>query len=172
MPKENISYGSMQSGIYYTSALTEHMLSENKDSKIIETISSFDEEMQIGMNLTDMATQSFGIKYSFNYYYDDYLLMTLPEDAAIKTGTPQKTKEITSSAAICYYPADDPELAISCFLEEGEYSKYMLRQIIDAYYGYGIYAPDYVPPVLDENGNEVTTGESVVPEETTTEVEE
>ena len=71
MPKENISYGSMQSGIYYTSALTEHMLAENKDSKIIETISSFDEEMQIGMNLTDMATQSFGIKYSFNYYYDD-----------------------------------------------------------------------------------------------------
>lgn len=102
----------------------------------------------------------------FNYYYDDYLLMTLPRDAAIKTGTPQKTKEITSSAAICYYPADDPEIAISCFLEEGEYSKYMLRQVIDAYYHYGIYSPDYVPPVLDEFGNEI------IPEETTAQNEE
>jgi putative ABC transport system permease protein len=47
------------------------MLSENKDSEIVNTIKSFDSELQIGANLTDMATQTFGIKYSFNYCYDD-----------------------------------------------------------------------------------------------------
>ncbi len=38
--KENVNYGSLASGIYYTEALTEHMLSENKDSGIIEFINS------------------------------------------------------------------------------------------------------------------------------------
>ncbi len=73
-------------------------------------------------------------------YYTDYLLTSLPEAAAIKTGTPQRTKEDTSSAFIGFYPADDPEIAFSGFVEHGEYSKFMIKQIIEAYYD-----KDYVP---------------------------
>lgn len=100
-----------------------------------------------------------------NYYYDDYTLTSLPGQTAIKTGTPQKTKIITNTAAIGYYPVDDPEIAFAFYVEEGEYSKYMIRQVIDAYYGYGIYADGYVEPQVDEYGN-VIPAESDVSEET------
>lgn len=74
-------------------------------------------------------------------YYTPYLLTDLPKEAAIKTGTPQATTaEDTSSAFIGFYPADDPEIAFSGFVEHGEYSKFMIRQIIEAYYD-----KNYVP---------------------------
>jgi penicillin-binding protein 2 len=67
-------------------------------------------------------------------YYTDYLLTELPGGVAIKTGTPQMTSaEDTGSAFIGYYPADDPQIAFSGFIEHGEWSKLMIRQIIDAY---------------------------------------
>lgn len=62
-------------------------------------------------------------------------LTTLPYPVAIKTGTPQRGSG-TDSAVIGYYPADNPEIAFSVFIEKGEYSKYAVRKIIDAYYGY------------------------------------
>ena len=68
-------------------------------------------------------------------YYTNYLLSDLPYETAIKTGTPQMTsKEDTGSSFIGFYPADDPEIAFSGFVEHGEYSKFMIRQLIDAYY--------------------------------------
>ena len=79
-------------------------------------------------------------------YYTSYLLTSLPEEAAIKTGTPQMTtKDDTGSAFIGFYPADDPEIAFSGFIEHGEYSKFMIKQIIEAYYD-----ENYVPakPVI------------------------
>lgn len=68
-------------------------------------------------------------------YYTPYLLSELPEQAAIKTGTPQMTTaEDTGSAFVGFYPADDPVIAFSGFVEHGDYSKFMVRQIIEAYY--------------------------------------
>lgn len=70
-----------------------------------------------------------------DYYTDSYLLTELPKKAAIKTGTPQMTsKTDTGSAFIGFYPADDPDIAFSGFVEKGEYSKLMIREIIEAYY--------------------------------------
>ncbi len=69
-----------------------------------------------------------------DYYTDGYLLTLLPEKTAIKTGTPQTSKDDTGSAFIGFYPADDPEIAFSGFVEHGEYSKLMIREIISAYY--------------------------------------
>lgn len=67
-------------------------------------------------------------------YYMPYLLTDLPEEAAIKTGTPQMTSsEDTGSAFIGFYPADDPQIAFSGFVEHGDYSKFMVKQIIEAY---------------------------------------
>ncbi len=82
-------------------------------------------------------------------YYTDYLLTSLPKETAIKTGTPQMTtKEDTGSAFIGFYPADEPEIAFSGFIEHGEYSKFIIKQIIDAYYNknYVPAKPVIVPP--------------------------
>lgn len=67
-----------------------------------------------------------------DYYTGDYLLKGM--NAAIKTGTPQTTsKESTDSAFIGFYPADDPQIAFAGIVEDGEYSKLMIKQIINAY---------------------------------------
>ncbi len=79
-----------------------------------------------------------------DYYTRDYLLTSLPKRAAIKTGTPQMTsKSDTGSSFIGFYPADDPEIAFSGFVEHGEYSKFMIKYVIEAYY-----RSDYIPEEL------------------------
>lgn len=56
------------------------------------------------------------------------------EGVAIKTGTPQVTSTTTNSTTIGFYPAlEEPEIAVSIVLEEGEYSADMLELIINAY---------------------------------------
>ena len=61
------------------------------------------------------------------------------------------SKDDTGSAFIGFYPADDPQIAFSGFIEHGEYSKFMIKQIIDAYYD-----ENYVPakPVIAETAPE------------------
>ncbi len=91
-------------------------------------------------------------------YYTPYLLTALPKEAAIKTGTPQMTSaEDTGSAFIGFYPADDPEIAFSGFVEHGEYSKFMIRQIIEAYYD-----ENYKPasPVIVKDETAIVSGKS------------
>ena len=81
-----------------------------------------------------------------DYYTESYLLTDLPQAAAIKTGTPQmRSKEDTGSAFIGFYPADAPQIAFSGFVEHGEYSKLMIKDIISAYYD-----KNYVIEPLDE----------------------
>ena len=63
-----------------------------------------------------------------------YSLSNLGFDVAIKTGTPQTTSEdAQNSFFIGFAPADDPEIAFAGVIEGGEYSKYMIRDIILAY---------------------------------------
>ncbi|MDR0904538.1 MAG: hypothetical protein LBM59_07890 [Ruminococcus sp.] len=67
-------------------------------------------------------------------YGKSYLLSDIPGGVAIKTGTPQMTSaEDTGSAFIGYYPADNPEIAFAGFIEHGEWSKLMIREIIENY---------------------------------------
>ncbi len=70
-------------------------------------------------------------------YLSQFSLQALPYPAAIKTGTPQASNEATqNSTVVGFYPADDPEIAFAAVIENGEYSKYLVRKIIEAYYGY------------------------------------
>lgn len=69
-----------------------------------------------------------------DYYTSSYLLSSLPFEAAIKTGTPQTTKSDTGSSFIGFYPADDPDIAFAGYIENGDYSKFMIKDIIEAYY--------------------------------------
>ncbi len=61
----------------------------------------------------------------------------LPDSVAIKTGTPQASNTATqNSTVIGFYPADDPEIAFAVVIENGDYAKYTVRKIIEAYYGW------------------------------------
>lgn len=71
----------------------------------------------------------------------------LPYHVAIKTGTAETSGDYYTSTVMGYYPAEDPVIAFGIVLEKGEYSRYMVRNIIDAYF-YKCYEPEY-----DEEGN-------------------
>ena len=70
----------------------------------------------------------------------------LPYGVAIKTGTAETGDGYYTSTVMGYYPAENPEIAFGIIFEKGEYSRYMVRNIIDIYI-YNKYEPD-----MDENG--------------------
>ena len=70
----------------------------------------------------------------------------LPYSVAIKTGTAETGDGYYTSTVMGYYPAENPQIAFGIILEKGEYSRYMVRNIIDAYF-YDCYEPD-----MDESG--------------------
>ena len=77
------------------------------------------------------------VQASENNFPADYSLSNLGFDVAIKTGTPQNWRngdEVTDSCFIGFAPADDPQIAFAGMIEGGEYSKYMILSIIQAYY--------------------------------------
>lgn len=92
-------------------------------------------------------------------------LNSLPFKCAIKTGTPQKTAEITHTTFIGYYPVGDPQIAFAGIVEEGEYGKYMIRKIIDAYFGYPSIAapPPATTAITTTPPAESTTTDSTLP---------
>jgi penicillin-binding protein 2 len=107
------------------------------------------------------------IELNYDYVYDyiregmidashnvptKYSLSDLGFDVAIKTGTPQTGDNgEQNSFFIGFAPADDPEIAFAGVIEGGDYSKYMIRDIILAYqqcYGLAGVEPT---AVLDDN---------------------
>lgn len=70
----------------------------------------------------------------------------LPYNVAIKTGTAETGDGYYTSTVMGYYPAEKPEIAFGIVLEKGEYSRYMVRNILDAYF-YDCYEAD-----LNEDG--------------------
>ncbi len=85
----------------------------------------------------------------------EFSLNNLSFDVAIKTGTPQSPRG-TDSTFIGFAPADNPQIAFAGIIEGGEYSKYMVRKIIDAYFG-----EEYVSPPEPEETTAVETSETV-----------
>ena len=101
------------------------------------------------------------IDASHNVPVYKYSLSNLGFDVAIKTGTPQTDQNDLSkqnSFFIGFAPVDDPEIAFAGVIEGGEYSKYMIRDIILEYqkcYGLNGVEPTAVLP--NENGEIPTT---------------
>ncbi len=65
--KDNVNYGSISSGIYYTEELTDYVLENNADSAIFNYITNIDES-----NTTDTATAmaQYYVPYQFSYTYE------------------------------------------------------------------------------------------------------
>ena len=109
-----------------------------------ETGYTFDSVIQGMEQAANFAQYSYP---STKDYYTDYLLTNLPKQTAIKTGTPQMTSaEDTGSSFVGFYPSDEPEIAFSGFIEHGEYSKLMIKQIIEAYYDENYKVPEFAKP--------------------------
>lgn len=109
--------------------------------------------------IDDKGTNAFDIvrdgmlEVSWSCYWNgSYIFDYLPHAVAMKTGTAQVNveKQQYSSMLVCYYPADDPQIALGIALDKGDYAKYMVRNIIDAYF-YDCYEPD-----LDEEGKVIS----------------
>ncbi|MBQ8719588.1 MAG: ABC transporter ATP-binding protein/permease [Clostridia bacterium] len=66
-PKDTVSYGCLKSGIYYTEALTDHILSVSADSEIAEYIGALE-----GQKLNSMTAggMNMGIYYDLEYTYE------------------------------------------------------------------------------------------------------
>ena len=80
----------------------------------------------------------------------NHSISNLGFDVAIKTGTPQtgENLEKQNSFFIGFAPADNPEVAFAGVIEDGEYSKYMIRDILLAYqecYGLNGVKPNITP---------------------------
>ena len=73
------------------------------------------------------------IMASGNSFPSKYSLQNLGYKVAIKTGTPQSDSHYQDSVFIGYAPTDDPKIAFAGVVEGGEYSKYMIRSILELY---------------------------------------
>jgi len=82
------------------------------------------------------AVENGMIAASTNNFPTQYSLSDFDFSVAVKTGTPQNSSRVQDSFFIGYAPADDPKIAFAGVIEGGEYSKYMIRSIIQAYYKY------------------------------------
>ena len=66
-PKENLNYGSLQSGFYYTSAFTKKVLENSKNSEIVNFYKTNEKE---SITSVDMSIPN-GIYYNYSYQIDD-----------------------------------------------------------------------------------------------------
>ncbi len=66
-PKETISYGCMTSGVYYTKALTDHVLTKNVNSKIATHLRDSESESFQSMIVSGLKT---GLYYDLSFTYE------------------------------------------------------------------------------------------------------
>ena len=85
-PKENVSYGSLASGIYYTEALTQHVLEANNNSNFEQFLRS-DAGAVIAMS-------AYNLYYSYTYSYDKGDGDLTPKTASAMIGPELSMKEM------------------------------------------------------------------------------
>ena len=71
-PKEEMNYGTLGSGFYYTPELTKYIREVSKDSEIVDYIINENDgkEIQSGEYKMGTMSQSFGISYKYEYIVD------------------------------------------------------------------------------------------------------
>ena len=69
-PKEELNYGTLSSGFYYTNALTKKILELNQDSEIVEYVKTLDNETIESRVTTSPFPSKSGILYEYEYQLD------------------------------------------------------------------------------------------------------
>lgn len=119
----------------YNYDLTEKLY--DKEPVIAEDFSGYenmDEYMvaiKDGMKL--MASTQSGFTIRGRWYASVYTFLGFDGQVAQKSGTPQTAEREYNSAAIGFYPAENPEIAFGILLEQGEYAKILGGNVIKAY---------------------------------------
>ena len=128
-------------GVRYQTHLVKGVYSYDRQTLISETQPTVVETIDNTNGAFDTIRQGM-IKVAAYNFPAEHSLQDFPFQVAIKTGSPQITKELTSSAVIGYAPANDPQIAFAAFLEKGEYAKYMVRDIVNAYFFNGTFGQE------------------------------
>ena len=148
-------------GIRYRPYIVDGLYKYGTDELIYETQPVVAEKIELSSDYIYDPIINGMIDASHNVPVYKYSLSNLGFDVAIKTGTPQTDQNDLSkqnSFFIGFAPADDPEIAFAGVIEGGEYSKYMIRDIILEYqkcYGLNGVEPTAVLP--NEDGEIPTT---------------
>lgn len=104
-----------------------------------------------GSNAFDIVREGMIMVSTWATWEGIWIFEGLPDDIAIKTGTAEEDSigKYYTSTVMGYYPAHDPQIAFGVILSKADYSRYTLRNIIDAYFY------DCYEPAMDEEGNVV-----------------
>ncbi|MCL2035953.1 MAG: penicillin-binding transpeptidase domain-containing protein [Oscillospiraceae bacterium] len=137
-------------GIRYRPYLVDSVWDYEMNTLINETQPQIIADMSEGNEAAFQAVQD-GMRMLGNRDIGAGMLRGLPGLFAYKTGTPEIIKDqLYDSTVLGYYPYDDPQIAYAVVLEGGEYSSWVIRNIIDAYFY------DCYEPAMNADGN-VTT---------------
>jgi len=101
--------------------------------EIIKTQPTVLESLPINYDYVYESINQGMVAASKNTPAGEFSLNNLGYDVAIKTGTPESSRGV-DSVVIGYAPADNPQIAFSAIIEGGEYSKFIVRKILDAYF--------------------------------------
>lgn len=144
-------------GVRYKPYLVDSLYEYNSGKLVSKTQPTISEQIDLNYNYVYPLIEQGMIDASHNVPAQ-YSLSNLGFDVAIKTGTPQVGENNEqNSFFIGYAPADKPEIAFAGVIEGGEYSKYMIRDIILSYQE--CYGLNGVPPtaVLNTQSQENNT---------------
>lgn len=119
-------------GVRYKPYLVDSVWDYSMNECISKTEPTIVEQIDLNYDYVYDYIEDGMVKASQNTPAGEYSLNGLGYDVAIKTGTPQSARG-TDSAFIGYAPADNPQIAFAGIVEGGEYSKYMIRKILDVY---------------------------------------
>lgn len=151
-------------GVRYKPYLVDSLYKYGTDELLYKTQPTVSEKIELSNDYIYDPIIGGMIDASHNIPVTRYSLSNLGFDVAIKTGTPQTDQNNLSkqnSFFIGFAPADDPEIAFAGVIEGGEYSKYMIRDIILEYqkcYGLNGVEPTAVLPNEGEDVFATGTG--------------
>ncbi len=120
-------------GVRYEPYLVDSIWDYNMENCISKTEPTIAERIELNYSYVYDYIEQGMIAASTNGMPDKYSLGNLGYSVAIKTGTPQLESRVQDSVFIGYAPANDPQVAFAGIIEGGEYSKYMIRDILKLY---------------------------------------
>ncbi len=129
----NVACTIANEGVRYEPYLVDSIWDYNMTTCISKTQPTVAETIDLNYSYVYDYIEEGMIAASTNRMPDEYSLGNLGYSVAIKTGTPELKSRVQDSVFIGYAPAHDPQIAFAGIVEGGEYSKYMIRSILELY---------------------------------------
>ncbi len=129
----NVACTIANEGVRYEPYLVDSIWDYNMENCVSRTQPTIAETIDLNYSYVYDYIEQGMVLASTNNMPAEYSLENLGYSVAIKTGTPQVESRVQDSVFIGYAPADDPQIAFAGVIEGGEYSKYMIRDILKLY---------------------------------------